>query len=116
MIKDLPGKEKISDGWHTFEELYDYRKIYNALLFNEWALYNIHDVHKSKRHHDGEPCFDGEYFVVVAMLPAGQITNHYKLADWDLFHIPETERAKYPYDGHSPQDALERMMQLLSEE
>jgi hypothetical protein len=27
--------DNVSDGYHTFKELYDFRKIYNACLFNE---------------------------------------------------------------------------------
>ena len=109
---------EISDGYHSFNELYDYRKTYNALLFKEWASYDIpkYDVHRSKKHHDGEPCFGGEYFVVTAMLPTGQISNHYKLKYWDDFDdIPEEPTVKWPYDGHSSEEALERMEQLLKQ-
>jgi len=36
--KDGGGKmENISDGYHTFAELYEFRKMYNVVLFNEWA-------------------------------------------------------------------------------
>lgn len=129
---------KISDGYHTFDELYEFRKVYNAALFNEWAslwykelkcsqdpycmseagaLYgdNIpveYDVHKSWRHHDGELCFGGGWFIVVAMLPDGQISNHYKEEDWDLFKIPEAEKAKYPFDGHTGKDVIERIKKV----
>lgn len=115
--KDIPVPEgtdieSLSDGYHTFQELYEFRKMYNAALFNAWSLIRGYSVHKSKRHHDGEACFGGEYFVVVAMLPAGQITNHYLLKDWDLFNIPETDKALFAYDGHTPQDVLERLRAL----
>jgi hypothetical protein len=53
-----------SDGYHTFNELYDFRMSYNAALFNEWAESGKHFVHKSYRHHDGELCFGGGRFVV----------------------------------------------------
>lgn len=103
---------EISDGFHTFNELYEFRKHFNAALFNEWAKLNIYHVHKSKRHPDGELCFGGGWFIVLAMLPTGQITNHYKLEDWDLFKIPETEIPKFEYDGHTPQDVLTRLSAL----
>lgn len=128
----------ISDGYHTFNELYEFRKIYNAFLFNEWAkqvteikewakddkgrLYAKvvskkckYDVHKSICHNNGELCFGGGWFVVVAVLPSGQITNHYKMEDWDLFKIPEVEKAKYEFDGHTSKDVLERMLNLINE-
>lgn len=99
----------ISDGYHTFNELYEFRKQYNASLFNEWALNNKFDVHKSWKHNDGEDCFGGGWFIVVAILPEGQISNHYKAKDWNLFKIPEVKKAKYEFDGHTPKDVLRRL-------
>lgn len=98
-----------SDGYHTFNELYEFRKAYNAALFNEWALGGKCSVHKSLRHHDGEQCFGGGWFIVVAVLPNGQISNHYRVTDWDLFDVPEVERALFEYDGHTGADTLERL-------
>lgn len=102
----------LSDGYHTFNELYEFRKQYNAALFNEWAKSNKYEVHKSKKHNDGEDCFGGGWFIAVAILPDGQISNHYKMKDWDLFNIPEVAIAKYPFDGHTGKDVLERLMNL----
>lgn len=107
--------ENTSDGYHTFKELYEFRKLYNACLFNEWAKQGINDVHKSKRHNDGELCFGrDEYFIVVARLPTGQISNHYPMIDWDLFKCEEVERAKEKWDGHSSQDVATRLTQYLT--
>lgn len=110
--KQPTDKGEISDGYHTFNELYYYRMLYNAAFFNllpkEW-------VHKSKKHHDGEECFGGGWFIVMAQLPTGQISNHYELKDWDLFHIPEKEVAD-EWDGHSPQEAVDRLHKYLWEE
>ena len=108
-----------SDGYHTFDELYEYRKLYNAALFNEWwalreTLYGFQfNVHKSKRHSDGELCFGGGWFIVQATLPTGQISNHYKLDDWGLFKCEEREQAD-TYDGHSPSDVAIRLAQFLA--
>ena len=124
-ILDLPSDavEKISDGYHTFEELYEFRKMYNAALFNEWEKYRVstpdksyeackYDAHKSWRHNDGELCFGGGWFIVVAKLPTGLISNHYKAEDWDLFRIPEAEQARYEFDGHTSKDVLDRLKAL----
>lgn len=115
----------ISDGYHTFDELYEFRKVYNAALFNHWNTTELIDrfgtkheitplfhVHKSWKHHDGELCFGGGWFIVVAMLPTGQISNHYEAKDWDLFKVPEVEKALFEFDGHSSNDVLERLKQL----
>jgi len=104
--------DNVSDGYHTFGELYEFRKVYNASLFNEWAKQGKFEVHKSKKHFDGEECFGGGWFIVVAVLPTGQISNHYEMKDWDLFKIPETEKAKYEFDGHTPKDVLDRLKNL----
>lgn len=101
-----------SDGYHTFNELYEFRKAYNAALFNEWAASGKYNIHKSKRHFEGEECFGGGYFVVVAMLPNGQISNHYKLDDWDMFNVPAFDKAKFKYDGHVGADVLQRLNSL----
>jgi hypothetical protein len=98
-----------SDGYHTFNELYEFRKAYNAVLFNEWAAGAKCSVHKSWRHHDGELCFGGGWFIVVAVLPEGQISNHYEARDWDLFAVPETECALFEFDGHTSSDVVARL-------
>lgn len=122
----------ICDGYHTFNELYEFRKIYNAVLFNEWAkpymnrlnaiesgqivqanmIFPKYDVHKSWKHYDGEDCFGGGWFIVSAMLPDGLISNHYKAEDWDLFNIPDEKQAKYEFDGHDGKDVLNRLLSL----
>ncbi len=102
-------KGSVSDGYHTFDELYEFRKVYNAALFNEWAKQGTHDVHKSTRHHEGDECFGGGWFIVVAVLPNGQISNHYEMKDWELFQVPEHEKALFAFDGHTGSDVLERL-------
>jgi hypothetical protein len=102
-----------SDGHHTFEELYRYRLLYNAALFNEWAKLDLYDVHKSRLHHDGTVPFDDpKWFIVVAELPTGQISNHYRTGDWDLFQVSERELPNV-YDGHTPAVVAERLEALL---
>ena len=123
---DIQDIGDLSDGYHTYKELYEFRKVYNAALFNEWAenletssdfgqaLFNVpkYNVHKSWRHSDGELCFGGGWFIVSAMLPTGLISNHYKAEDWDLFKIPEVEKALHEFDGHTSEDVLNRLKKL----
>lgn len=106
--------ENTSDGYHTFKDLYEFRLLYNAHLFNEWAKQGMYDVHKSQRHADGELCFGrADYFVVVATLPTGQISNHYPMSDWDLFKCEAVEKAKQIWDGHTSQDVVSRLRSLI---
>ncbi|MFC9432709.1 hypothetical protein [Nocardia sp. NPDC057030] len=101
---------EMSDGYHTFNELYHHRMLYNALLFNEWARQGLYDVHKARCHSDGSRA--AGWFVVVAQLPTGQISNHYPDRDWDRFAIPERPRAA-EWDRHTPRQAAERLAALL---
>jgi len=102
--------KNITDGYHTFEDLYNIRKAYNVALFNEWSNQEIYSVHKSLKHYDGELCFGGRWFIVVALLPDGQISNHYKIEDWDLFNIRETEKALFEFDNHNTKDVISRLL------
>ena len=105
---------EFSDGYHTFNELYDYRKAYNAAFFNELAKQGLYDVHKSRLHSDGKvPFDDNNWFIVMAELPTGQISNHYEIKDWDLFNIPEKEKAN-TWDGHTSQDVYKRLVKYLN--
>ena len=97
----------------TIQELYDFRLMYNALLFNEWSKHDTIEVYKSKKHSDGELCFDGEWFVVVAILPTGQITNHYHIKYWDYFQIKEYPQVKDEFDGHTSIDVLKRLKSMV---
>lgn len=105
------GMGDVSDGYHTFNELYRYRMLYNAAFFNELARQGKVKVCKSHRHSDGELCFGGGWFIVMAELPTGQISNHYEDKDWDLFKVPELETA-WEWDGHSPNEAVEAYLKM----
>lgn len=102
----------VSDGYHTFNELYRYRLLYNAAFFNEIAKLGKVEVCKSHKHYDGEECFGGGWFIVMAELPTGQVSNHYENKDWDLFNVPELETA-FEWDGHTPNEAADRIEAYL---
>jgi len=100
----LDRVENPRDEYHTMKELYEYRMLYNAMAANAHPDISV----KSLRHSDGEYCFGGGYFIVSMDLPTGQVSNHYKLDDWDQFEIPEVERAP-EWDGHTPKIAADRI-------
>lgn len=99
-----------SDGYHTHNELYDYRMLYNAHAAAGWLAAG-HRVVKSWKHSDGELCFGGGWFVVAAELPTGQVTNHYEAKHWALFNVPE--ETPPAYDGHTPAEAADRLRSAL---
>ena len=59
IISSAKTINELSDGYHTFKELYDFRREYNAALVNT----RVWKAHKSYRHHDGELCFGGGWFI-----------------------------------------------------
>lgn len=114
-IIDMDNKLKsgeASDGYHTHNELYEYRTLYHAHAAMAWALDGV-EVTKSWNHSDGEPCFGGGWFIVTAQLPTGQVSNHYPAEDWPLFHVPEVDRPA-EWDGHTPQEASARIRAALT--
>ena len=106
----------VSDGFHTFDELYRHRMLLCASLFNawdeSWELHGVTDIHKSLRHSSGELCFGGGWFIVVAQLPTGQISYHYPEKDWDLFDIPVRDLPA-EFDGHTADDVDQRLEAFL---
>jgi hypothetical protein len=99
-IMTLPAVdvEKISDGYHTFADLYEQRLILSAAL----AKNNPH-AWKSKRHEDGSVPFGGGWFIMGFDTDEGCYTYHYELKDWDLFQCKELDKGK-PWDGHTSRD------------
>lgn len=118
MIKDeKPDMGEVSDGYHTFNELYDHR----ITLFI--ALCRIYDKHidlfptadgiengvwRSKMHSDGSQ-YDGWFVLGIGKNPGYQITYHLPLGRWDETGFAETLVKAPEFDGHSSNDVLERL-------
>ena len=90
--------ENISDGYHTFADLYEQRLILSAALAK-----NNPNAWKSKRHDDGSVPFGGGWFIMGFDTDEGCYTYHYELKDWDLFQCKELDKGK-PWDGHTSKD------------
>lgn len=98
-IKDLDSEAvgSISDGYHTFDELYHHR----TKLFQ--VICNQNKIHawKSWRHDDGT-MFDG-MFIAGIDTPEGSYTYHCEKEYWDGFNVAILEFAP-KWDGHLPED------------
>ena len=111
MESKLSGKistKVISDGHHTFGELYHHRIILFCTLCNIFA-----DVSwKSRKHFDEEndPMFN-DSFIAGINTPDGIATYHIKLKYWDMFDIPEIDRAP-KYEQYDSDDVIERVYSL----
>lgn len=97
------GIGDLSDGYHTFNELYHHRAVLFSVICNACP----EKAWKSKLHDTGD-MFEG-MFIVGIETPQGQATYHYDIDPyWDMFKVKELERAP-KWDGHTPQDAIERI-------
>lgn len=99
---------ELSDGYHTFNELYYHR----AILFSVICRQNKKLAWKSKLHDDGTMFED--MFIVGINTPKGQYSYHYELGLWSLFDVKELDKAP-KWDGHQPKD-IERLFSLLESE
>lgn len=98
----------ISDGHHTFGELYKQKMILFSVICSDYPDLSW----KSRRHFDEEndPMFNG-CFIVGINTPKGVATYHFKLEYWDMFDVLEIDNAP-KYDFYSPDDVMERIISL----
>lgn len=100
------SRGEVSDGYHTFDELYYHRMILFAIICNQ----NPAIAWKAKKHHDGT-MFDEDSFICGIETPEGSYTYHYELEFWDIYQVKELEFAP-EYDGHKPSD-ITRLLSIL---
>lgn len=98
--------DDISDGFHTFGQLYFQRMMLFATLVNLFPELSW----KTKRHEDGEECFGGGWFLVTIDTPSGAYGYHYRMEDWDYFKCDELDKAK-PWDGYTEEN-VDRLFSL----
>lgn len=112
-ISILPSEErgKISDGYHTFEELYQHRCMLFIIVINAVGAqcFNM-ACWKTKKHHDGTE-LEGWFLACIELPDNKQISYHLPMNMWDKVQVPDYEQAPY-YDGHTSQDVLERLEEL----
>ena len=104
-LEGILNTDDISDGAHTFRDLYKHRCYLFACLCNQ----NKERAWKSKKHSDGS-MYEG-YFIVGIETPEGDATYHYSMEYWNLFERKEVPNAP-EYDGYTPEDVLERLIKL----
>lgn len=97
MLNELKTGD-LSDGYHTFNELYHHRAVLFSIIVNQ----NRDIAWKSKKHHDGT-MYDG-MFIVGIDTPQGQYSYHYDIEPyWNMFECKELDNAPV-WDGHEPKD------------
>ena len=100
----------LSDGFHTFNQLYHQRAVLFACIVNTHP-----DISgKSLAQEDGKCCFDsdGKWFIVWIKTPEGYYSYHYETEKyWNLFKCPIYKTSPH-YDGHTEEDVT-RLLSLI---
>jgi hypothetical protein len=105
---------KISDGYHTFGELYEHRiELFIALVYcaDEYLLGRLGGAWRSKKHDDGSE-WDGWFIMGIGADEGKQITYHLPNKYWDRCDFVETLERAPKWDGHSSDDVLERLRKI----
>ena len=98
--------EDVSDGYHTFSELYEHR----CLLWINVLLSNKEHAFKTWRNDAGEK-IEG-WFIAGLNTNFGQATYHLPEQHWNLLpYITEFEK-NFDYDGHTSTDVLQILEKL----
>jgi hypothetical protein len=101
---------KISDGYHTFGELYEHRFNLWIALCRTIARLETTIVWRSKLHSDGTN-YEGWFVLGIGCSEGSQITYHLPLSKWEECNFAETFERSY-FDGHTSADVLERLKTL----
>lgn len=104
---------KISDGYHTFEDLYEHR----IALFIALCRATFRHAWKSQLHSDGTK-YEGWFILGITwhdsngLLPSRQITYHLPMKYWDEVKDIATLDKAPEWDGHTPQDVIDRLLTI----
>lgn len=103
----LYGKKCLCDGYHTFEELYNHRiaiwiRLLNTVPLNAW---------RSKLHSDGTS-WEGWFICGLNIKKGRQMTYHLPMDKWKYLDKIVTLDKAPEFDGHTPDDVIERLLTL----
>jgi hypothetical protein len=107
---------EISDGFHTFSELYEHRiKLWIALCLqmgpgNECFPYPK-NVWRSRKRSDGSE-LKGWFILGMGIKSGKQMSYHIPEEYWDKCYFADTFDKAPEFDGHTPADVLERLAML----
>lgn len=106
----------ISDGFHTFQELYEHRVMlfialcHKIVAIEEESSDVAESCWKSRTHSDGTS-WPGWFIAGIGEKPGKQITYHLPDSKWDLLDVKELDQAPN-FDGHTSDDVLKRLAEL----
>lgn len=105
--KRIEEKGETSDGYHTFNELYEHR----IALFIALSKLLYGQVWRSKLHSDGSS-YDGWFIMGINKKKGVQITYHLPLSKWEETSFAETLEKAPEWDGHGTEEVIERLKNI----
>lgn len=106
-LESIEAEVSISDGYHTFDELYEHRIILYIALCKSMPS----RVWRSKLHSDGSK-YEGWFILGINKKKGSQITYHIPLSYWEDTNFSETLDCAPEWDCHTSKDVLFRLRQL----
>jgi hypothetical protein len=106
---------RISDGYHTFGDLYNHRHelwitVCRLAAYND--VCDVKSIWRSKFHDDGST-YEGWFILGMELFgPASQMSYHLPNEKWESCNFAETLPKAPPFDGHTSDDVLQRLKQL----
>lgn len=113
------NKKLISDGYHTFGELYEHRHaLFVALcsMINSYSPYIFREeypVWRSKLHSDGT-MFDDSFIMGIGKTPGKIITYHLPIGMWAITDFAQTLYHAPEWDGHTSDDTIHRLIHIIN--
>ena len=113
VVSKLAAKGKISDGYHTFDELYEHRIRLFIQLCRKLKSSSDIPVWCSVVHSDGT-WFDGWFVLGIFTEEGKQITYHLPMKHYsEVIEFADVRSMAPTFDGHTSTDVLNRLRQLL---
>lgn len=105
--KELVGL--VSDGYHTFNELYEHRIVLFIALCKK--MHETRTVWRTEFHSDGSR-IEGWFLLGINTQMGEQITYHLPMRMWDECRFASKCDRAPAFDGHTSADVLERISKL----
>lgn len=103
----------VSDGYHTFDELYEHRVVlWMALCRIVVDMEDLGYVWRSQIHSDGS-AFDGWFVLGMGYRQGTQMTYHVPMKYWDSCAFARTVSRAPRFDGHTSGDVLARLKTIF---
>ncbi len=100
---------EISDGYHTFGELYEFRSLLFIAVLQAYPQY----AWRALRNSDGEK-WEGWFLAGIFPEEGKQITFHLPDKFWKaLSEVAETYDVNPYFDGHASEEVMDRLSQLI---